>query len=306
MRKINVVSLFDGMAGARIALDKLGIECNYYASEIDKWAIKVAMKNYPDIVQLGDVTKVTKGDLPDEVDLLIGGSPCQSLSVANRQKESGLKRGKSTLFFEYERLLFELNPRYFLLENVASMKKTDRDIISGILGVGPVRINSSLVSAQIRDRLYWTNIDVGYLPGDCDISLEDIIENGYTEREKAYCVTATYSRACSLDYLYHNMRQMIFVQPVTVERQGDMRLFSVNGSQYLLQRRTAGKQAKKELKDIKRYMRKITPVEAERLQTVPENYTDIDGISNGERYKMLGNGFTIDVIAHILSFADFN
>lgn len=152
---MNVLSIFDGMSCGRIALERAGIKVdNYYASEIDKYAIQIAKKNYPDIIHIGDVTKVKANDLP-KIDLLIGGSPCQGFSFAGKQLNFEDERSK--LFFEFVRLLEECKPKYFLLENV-KMKKEYQDIISSYLGVEPIKINSSLVSAQNRERLYWTNI----------------------------------------------------------------------------------------------------------------------------------------------------
>ena len=153
---INILSLFDGLSCGNIALERAGIKVNnYYASEIDKWAVQIANKNYPNIIQLGDVTKFDETKLP-KIDLLIGGSPCQDLSSAGKGK--GLIKGdRSKLFFVYVYMLKQLKPKYFLLENVR-MKQEYQDIISDLLGVQPIKINSSLVSAQNRVRLYWTNI----------------------------------------------------------------------------------------------------------------------------------------------------
>ena len=156
----NVLSLFDGISCGRVALERIGIHPEkYFASEIKKDAIKVAMDNYPDTIQLGDVQNIKGSDLP-KIDLLIGGSPCQDFSAANMERK-GLEGEKSSLFYEFVRLLKETNPTYFLLENVGSMDSDDSFVISTELGVSPVQINSSLVSAQMRDRLYWTNIRGG-------------------------------------------------------------------------------------------------------------------------------------------------
>ena len=171
---MKVLSLFDGMSCARIALDRAAIPVtSYKASELDKYAIKVSHANYPDIEQLGDVCDVKAKDV-GKIDLLIGGSPCQDLSFAGKGK--GLKEGtRSSLFFEFVRLKNELNPKYFILENVR-MKQENQDIISEYLGVKPKQFNSSLVSAQNRNRLFWTNIDFD-LPGDRSIILADILED---------------------------------------------------------------------------------------------------------------------------------
>ena len=152
---MNVLSLFDGMSCGQIALDQLGIKVdNYYAAEIDKYAIQVAKANYPNTVHLGDVRDVSGLGLP-QIDLLIGGSPCQGFSFAGKQLNFDDPR--SQLFFEYVRLLDVLKPKYFLLENV-KMKKESEQVITDMLGVEPIEINSNLVSAQNRRRLYWTNI----------------------------------------------------------------------------------------------------------------------------------------------------
>lgn len=169
---MKVLSLFDGMSCGQIALNRLGVKYSaYYASEIDKNAIKVTMSNYPNTIQLGDITKVNGYDLP-KIDLLIGGSPCQGFSFAG--KGLNFDDPRSKLFFEYVRLLKETNPKYFLLENV-KMKKEHQDVISYYLVVKPILINSSLVSAQNRERLYWTNIPNVSQPKDNGIILKDIV-----------------------------------------------------------------------------------------------------------------------------------
>ena len=168
-----VLSLFDGMSCGQIALNRAGISYGkYYASEIDKHAIKVTQHNYPNTIQLGSVTDIKCTDLP-KIDLLIGGSPCQGFSFAG--KGLNFDDPRSKLFFEFVRLLEETKPKYFLLENV-KMKQEFQDIISKQLGVKPILINSSLVSAQNRERLYWTNIPIQGLPNDKGLFLKDVIE----------------------------------------------------------------------------------------------------------------------------------
>lgn len=301
---MNVLSLFDGMSCGQIALNRANIPYkNYYASEIDKNAMNVTQSNYPNTIQLGDVRCVKSKDLP-KIDLLIGGSPCTSLSIAKRQKESGLEKGESVLFWEFVRVLKECKPTYWLLENVASMKNSDRDKISEILGVKEITINSSLVSAQMRKRHYWTNIPNVTQPADKKIYLKDILEKGHTEKEKAYCLTATYPRACLTDYIEHGQRHLVFDKPIKValcgnsDSQGN-RVYHINGKGVSLIANGGGKGAKTGLYEtLKGYARKLTALECERLQTVPEGYTD-KGLSENQRIKMLGNGRTIDVIAHI-------
>ena len=218
---MNVLSLFDGMSCGRLALERAGFPVtNYFASEIDKYAIEVARANYPDTVHLGDVTTVgTKhGRLfyEDEngvgcgadIDLLIGGSPCQGFSWAG--KRLNFDDPRSALFFEYVRLLRALKPRWFLLENV-NMKQEHQDVITEHLGVKPVRINSNLVSAQNRDRLYWTNIPVRSMPENKRVYLKDILENGFTDRDKSHCIDANYFKGGNLkSYFQKNRRQLVF------------------------------------------------------------------------------------------------
>ena len=215
---INVLSLFDGMSCGRIALDRAGIAVNkYYASEIDKYAITVAQANYPDTIQLGDITKINLDNLP-KIDLLIGGSPCQGFSFAGKQLAFDDPRSK--LFFEYTKILSTLEDRNpyikFLLENVR-MKKEYLDVISGLLGVQPICINSALVSAQNRVRYYWTNIEGIDQPADRSIYLCDIIENGVMDRDKSFCVDANYFKGGNLKaYFEKHRRQLIFNKPIRI------------------------------------------------------------------------------------------
>jgi DNA (cytosine-5)-methyltransferase 3A len=175
---MNVLSLFDGISCARVALDRAGIEVNaYMASEIEKNAIKVSEKNYPDIIRVGSVVRL---EVEGQVDLLIGGSPCTDLSIAKKERK-GLEGDKSCLFWEFVRIKKECNPQWFILENVASMPKADRDIITREMGVEPVMFNASLVSAQCRKRLFWTNIPFD-LPADRGILIKDILEADVDEK----------------------------------------------------------------------------------------------------------------------------
>ena len=183
---MQILSLFDGIGVAALALKRAGIKVTkYYASEIDKNAIKVALANHPNIIQLGDVSSINGIDL-EPIDLLIGGSPCTNLSSMGKME--GLQGAQSKLFFEYVRLLKETKPKFFLLENVASMRKEERDKISALLNVEPILINSSLLSSQCRKRLYWTNIPGVNLPKDKGIKFEDIITSGYVDREKSHAL----------------------------------------------------------------------------------------------------------------------
>jgi len=278
---INVLSLFDGMSCGRIALNKLDIPCRYYASEVDKYAIKVSLANYPDTIQLGDVTQVYWKDqnlhkhLQPKIDLLIGGSPCQGFSFAG--KHLNFQDDRSKLFFEYVRLLNEVKPKYFLLENVR-MKKESEDIISQYLGVSPIAINSNTLSAQNRQRLYWTNIPVSQ-PEDKGIKLKDILEDGVVDRDKSHCLDANYWKGGNLkSYFEKHRRQLVFDSKTNTNTNNIITqwMYGLTNLEW----------------------RKLTPIECERLQTVPDNYTN--HVSNTQRYKMLGNGMTVDVIAHIL------
>ena len=180
---INALSLFDGMSCGQLALKKANIKVkNYFASEVKKEAIKVTQENFPNTIQLGDITKLNTNDLP-KIDLLIGRSPCQDFSRANINI-SGLEGKKSGLFYEYLRVLKEVKPKYFLLENV-KMKKEHEDVISELLGVKPIEIDSKLVSGALRRRLYWTNIPNIVQPRDKNILLQDVLTEGYTDRSKA-------------------------------------------------------------------------------------------------------------------------
>lgn len=316
---MNVLSLFDGMSCGQIALDQLGIKVkNYFAAEIDKYAIKVATANFPDMIQLGDVReiKTVRGWEPDDphsmlddfdyghkIDLLIGGSPCQGFSFAGKQLNFDDPRSK--LFFEYVRLLKALKPKYFLLENVR-MKKESMDVITEMLGVEPVAINSNLVSAQNRHRLYWTNIPMDGIPEDRGIVLSDILEDGYTDRDKSHCIDANYFKGGNLkSYFEKHRRQLVFstdgmchVGDADLKGHGyNKRVYHPAGKGPSLCASSGGNLEPKTYVDPDAW-RKLTPLECERLQTVPEGYTA--HVSNTQRYKMLGNGWTVEVIKHIM------
>lgn len=338
--KIRVLSLFDGIAGARQAFKNLNIDCKYYACEIDRFAIKVALKNHWDIEYFGywkengfDVKDLLCEEwknspeeiqaiggylkqkqllLENKIDLLIGGSPCQDLSIAKRNGK-GLDGDRSSLFFEYLRLLNKIKPKFFVLENVASMKKVDKDKITECLfGIEPIKIDSALLTAQQRKRLYWVGalqtdasykkVEIGQ-PEDKGILLKDIIESGDTEKLKSYCITATYSRACPEDYFNHGQRQLIFKDPIifsiynnTINKSG--KSYSLGTNPQCLTA-TAG-----QIIIAKEMMRKLTPIECERLQGFPDNYADC--VSNTQRYKALGNSFTVPVIEHIIKALNLN
>ena len=387
---MNVLSLFDGMSCGMIALDRLGIKVDkYYASEIDKYAMQVSAANYPEIIQVGDITKLDLSTLP-KIDLVMGGSPCQGFSFAGKQL--AFDDPRSALFFEFVKCVKELNPKYFLLENVR-MKKEYLDIISEYMGVEPIFINSSLVSAQSRQRYYWTNIPNVEQPEERGIVLRDILEDGFdTERDKSHCLDANYYKGSSVEnYLKKSRRQMVFKdsdkngitlvpqkihdipRDVLKDNERQRRVYSKEGKSPTLLARSDSPKVMKSDKpqhistavDVRAmtevrtpeanqiryehkrktgkdwsprhmrhlverpdekmntltsaltkqhilqiteeqevYWRKLTPIECERLQTVPDNYTN--HVSNTQRYKMLGNGWTIEVIAHILKGMEVN
>ena len=304
---MNVLSLFDGMSCGQIALEKVGFQVDkYFASEIDKHAIKVAKANYPDMVHLGDVRDVRADDLP-QIDLLIGGSPCQGFSFAGKQLNFDDPRSK--LFWEYVRLLRELQPKYFLLENV-KMKQESMDVITEALGVEPIFINSNLVSAQNRQRYYWTNIPMDKLPDDKGIMLKDILEDGVVDRDKAHCIDANYFKGGNLkSYFEKHRRQLVFsdeglchVGDADLKGHGyNRRVYHPDGKAPSLCAASGGNLEPKTFISPDSW-RKLTPLECERLQTVPEGYTA--HVSNTQRYRMLGNGWTVDVISHILKGMD--
>ena len=284
---MRVLSLFDGISCARVALERAGhtVE-SYHASEIEKNAIKVSTKNYPDIIQIGDVsTLFLDGARGFKIDLLIGGSPCQDLSIAKKDRK-GLAGNRSGLFWEYVRLLRELKPTWFVLENVASMPKTDRDAITKEMGVEPVLFNASLVSAQSRKRLFWTNIPF-QLPADKGILLKDILQ---PEVEEKYFLSKTMTANGK------NTGKVGFVGDGEQYGQGGQahRVYSPEGKTPTLSSGPALVKVGK--------IRKLTPVECERLQGLPDNYTE--GIAMTNRYRCLGNAFHVDVVSCILRGID--
>ena len=282
-KNINVLSLFDGMSCGQIALNKLGIKYdNYYASEIDKFAIGITKKNYPNTIHLGDVRDVKGEDLP-KIDLLFGGSPCQSFSNAGNGK--GFE-GSSGIFWEYVRVLREVKPKYFMLENV-KMKKEWQDIITKELGVEPIAINSSLLSGQNRPRLYWTNIPGVEQPEDKGIKLKDILEDDNLV-DKQHLMTP--KAMAYMDGLRNGKQRWDYHKnPLDGKAACIVASFYKLSGLGVLDYRKLGKPC-----------RRLTPVECERLQTVPDNYTE--SASRTQRYKMIGNGWTVDVIAHIFSY----
>lgn len=300
---MRVLSLFDGISAGRVALERAGIPVStYYASEIDPYAIKISAHNYPDIIQLGDVSEIKSEDL-GQIDLLIGGSPCQAFSNAGKKLGFDDPRGK--LFFEYVRLLRELKPKWFLLENV-KMKPEHEAVITEYLGVEPIEINSALVSAQNRKRLYWTNINFDWNIEDQGYRLRDILdEDGWVDREKSYCLDASYYKGGNLkQYFEKKRRQLVFtscMQAGEADLNGhDMikRVYDIDGKAPTLTTCNEGHREPKIIPSSTTY-RKLTPTECERLQTFPDNYTAC--VSNTRRYHALGNSWTVDVICHIFN-----
>jgi DNA (cytosine-5)-methyltransferase 3A len=423
MKNINVLSLFDGMSCGQQALERVGIKVNkYFASEIDKYAIQVTMANYPNTIQLGSVLDVDGYKLP-KIDLLMGGSPCQSFSFAGKRKGMSTKceteiltlqhylqlksegyefEGQSYLFWEYMRILNEVKPKYFLLENVEMGEKWEK-ILSKAIGVNGIHINSALVSAQNRKRIFWTNIGMkpmglfGYpesiiqQPKDKGILLKDILENEVDEKYflsekminyinrtnfnqdrvvlsdefKSTCLQTQRSvhikidkefngldlnsKSCTIktsgnasasdkhnwDLIVHNTMP----RSSTTGKGGTGHLSRNDGKTYCLD---TGNTNAVELRNVKQInpslesagkqpyqqnrvydidgispalqaqlpygsniintsrIRRLTPIECERLQTVADNYTA--HVSDSQRYRMLGNGWTIDVICHIFSY----
>lgn len=278
---MNVLSLFDGISCGQISLERAGI-CvkNYFACEIKKSAIKVTQDNYPNTIQLGDVRDLDTSKLP-KIDLLIGGSPCQDLSQAHN-KRLGLKGNKSSLFWEYVRILKETDPKYFLLENV-EMPPEDYETISQTLGIYPININSKLVSAQMRNRYYWTNIGkkncnlFGFptcaipQPKDKGIYLQNILTSGYAERQKASCLLTSEERAVTSNKEYLLRRYKKRMLNLAFEVLGD-----------------------------EKSCRLLNQTELERCQTLPCDYTRV--LSRNRAAGVIGDAWTVDVIKHIFEF----
>lgn len=302
--KINVLSLFDGISCGQIALERQGFEIeNYFASEIDKYAIQITMANYPNTKQLGDVRNVTANQLP-KIDLLIGGSPCQGFSFAGAGLNFEDERSK--LFFEFVRLKNELKPKYFLLENV-KMKQEFQDIISEQLGVKPIMINSSLVSAQNRERLYWTNIPVIGQPNDKGILLKDIIEDGECLKDKSQTILATLYKENAKSMIKRNKQGLLILKNIYPKKGQNGNVYSIFGKCKTLSAGVGikgngiGSSNAPKIESINADgWRKLSPLECERLQTVPDGYTKY--VSDTQRYKALGNGWTVDAISFIFSF----
>ena len=377
---MNILSLFDWISCGRVALERAGIQVDkYFASEVDKYAIQIAKKNHPDTIHIGSVTDVLYCDWTiywsdlsmmhkdANIDMIIWWSPCQDLSIAKKDGK-WLQWEKSSLFFEYVRILKEVKPKYFLLENVASMKKADKEEITRVLtevypDVQCYLINSALLAAQNRKRLYWTNIQWVEQPEDRGILLKDILEetidekfilnNEQVEKMKLIKWSKTFfswKKEWSIEFPMSTDRKSLTVltsesglnrstnciqvswvalrnswewkkpefngtekansmttvqtdSMVFVANQFNNRIFTdKTGTLWTWMWRTAKQWLaiyKDEISE-KWFIRKLTPIECERLQTLPDNYTE--WVSNTQRYKAIGNWWTVDVISHIFSY----
>lgn len=317
---IKALSLCDGMSCGQIALEKQGIKVDkYYAAEIKPIAKQVTMYNYPNTIQIGDVTKVKYvdgvlftevGEFKEKFDLVIFGSPCQTFSIACKtDKRIGLDDDiKSGLFFECHRILEEVKPKYFLMENVASMKKEDVEFITEFMGVEPIKINASLISAQLRDRWYWTNAKNITRPKDKYLKLQDMIIDGYTHLEKAKCLMTCdshgYFNGCNFNNPARYHRSVNKGFGTIIFKSASHYLECKSKSDELCNGRKSKAEyfntySGKEFDGI-RYLWKEERAE---LQGVPRKY--VNCMSEKDAADLLGDGWNIDVIAHIFSFMDF-
>ena len=319
MKPLRVLSLFDGISCGQVALERAGIPVEvYYASEIDKYAIQVTQKNYPNTIQLGDVEKIDFTEFIGKIDLIMGGSPCQDLSIAGKRK--GLSGERSGLFYKFVEAIEVIKPKYFLLENNVGMPKEAYEEMSRLMGCYPIEINSALVSAQTRKRYYWINfghrqinlfgfpkVDIPQ-PKNKGILLKDVLESGYAPDDKSRCIQSSIGRTTEREYFKKNQGQMV-LEPLRLGQVGKdgqgQRIYSVRAKSVSLTQNSGGVGGttglyKIDLPDGEYLIRKLTPLECERLQTLPDGYSE--GVSNTQRYKAIGNGWTVDVIAHIFSF----
>lgn len=297
---MNILSICDGISCGQVALKRAKIKIDsYYASEIDKYAIQVTQTRFPKTNQLGDMTKYKNWAI-DKPDIILAGTPCQDFSIAGARK--GIKGARGNLTSVFLDMITYYKPKYFLLENV-QMKQEYINLISKRLKVKPILLNSSLVSAQNRNRLYWSNIPITQ-PKDKKVYLKDILEHGSVDRLKSYCIDANYWKGGNLDqYFKHNRRQLVFNSTkklFEIKKGMGNRVYSINGKAATLTTNTGGFAGPSaSLIIYKGGVRKLTVLECERLQTLDDHYTDV-GISNTQRYKAIGNGWTVDIIKHIL------
>jgi DNA-cytosine methyltransferase len=312
---MNVLSLFDGMSCGQIALERANIPVeNYFASEIDKYAMAVTNQHYPNTIQLGNITDWESWYIDwSVIDLVLAGSPCQGFSTAG--KGLNFDDPRSKLFFVFIDILNTIkkhNPKVkFLFENV-KMKKEWENIITEFVDVAPIMIDSALVSAQSRKRVYWTNIPSVEQPKDRGIILTDIIEWGEVDREKSYCIDANYYKGGNpKSYFEDGRRQLVFKHQS--HRRAMVKTIPHGYMKEKIVERTKYPSLVSQSPDTKYVIqgaarwRKLSPLECERLQTVSDDWTLVHHpkfknrmMSNNQRYKMLGNGWTVDVIVHIL------
>lgn len=321
---MKILSLFDGMSCGRLALEKAGIHIEkYYASEIDKYAIAVTQKNFPNTIQLGDVTKIDFTQFKD-IDMIIGGSPCTSFSICGNREEFD---GESKLFYDYVRAIRDIKPKYFFLENVESMSNEVKHIISKEMGCNPIMINSARVSAQQRKRYYWFNFGkqtkslFGFptcdipQPKDKGIQITDILEDKEnairTQTIKDTVRVGEFGNGGQSERIYMSCGKSACLGLGGSIKEWYCYPVKSNGN-CIVKNGKALMHAEKyniTLPDGEYIVRRLSPLECERLQTVPDNYTQyglIDGevqkISDHQRYRMIGNAWTVDVIAHCFSY----
>lgn len=292
---MNVLSLFDGISCGMVALERAGIPIErYVAYEIDESAIKISKRNYSQIEHCGDVEKAKY--IEGEFDLLIGGSPCQSLSSCGIQWKNGeygvMGSGPSRLFWEYVRAFKTIKPKYFLFENVASMRNADKEIISEQLGVQPIKIDSSLLSAQKRNRLYWTNIPFD-VPTErlTSTTMQDLLEKDEDINPMLHLCKGTLDfimKPASKGWQSGKMEiDLPIARPILAT---SWKIHRADTDNYITSTITP---------EGRTNIRRLTPLECERLQTLPDHYTELEGVKDKQRYIAIGNGWTVDVIAHI-------
>ena len=307
---MKVLSLCDGMSCGHIALDRVGIKVEqYFAAEIKDIAIKVTKDNHPNTIHIGDVNKISfkdgvlyteKGEFNvGHIDLVMFGSPCQTFSIAiPKEQRIGLENlEKSGLFYQCNRVLREVNPKYFLMENVASMRDSDRDTISKLIGVEPIKINSKDVAPALRNRYYWTNIKVTEL-FKRDIELKDILTDGYTDRSKARCLVVSDSRPNTTPIkMFHRYYSTGFTTLIFKSEEHYKECVAEYESLTSGKRKVNAKMLDGYIGNVFDGVRYMNQTELERCQTVPEGYTKC--LTRNEAANVLGDGWTVDVIAHI-------
>jgi DNA (cytosine-5)-methyltransferase 3A len=289
---MKVLSLFDGISCGMVALERAGIKVDrYVAYEIEPNAIKISKKNYPQIEHCGDVTTADFSQYKG-FDLILAGFPCQDLSI-NKANREGLKGKRSGLFWQLVRAINEVQPKYFLVENNYKMPEEDLKTITQTLGVEPILINSAEVSAQQRNRYYWTTIPNIVQPKNKGVVIADIVER--VQRESLTSETVFNGK----EKIKERQDKPLRIGTIGKGGQGE-RVYSIYGKSVTLTANGGGRGAKTGLYLIDDAVRRLTPIESERVQTLPDNYTDIEGVGETNRIKCIGNGWTVDVIVHIL------